>query len=110
MRAWVRRPAASWTEWRNLFSLEIYGREGKLQIEELGGFHGVGSLTFYRLLPRMGPPETMRWEYPFPDQSWEAETAEFITATDEGRQPIGNADEAVATMLVIERIYWEATR
>ena len=105
--AWLH---ASWTEWRNLFSLEIYGREGKLQIDGLGGSYGVESITFYRMLPGMGPPETTRWEYPFPDHSWEAETAEFIAAIDEGRQPIGNADEAVATMSVIERIYQEAMR
>jgi len=30
--AWLH---ASWTEWRNLFSFEIYGRGGKLQIEGL---------------------------------------------------------------------------
>jgi predicted dehydrogenase len=103
--AWLH---ASWTEWRNLFSLEIYGRGGKLQIEGLGGSYGVESLTFYRMLPGMGPPETTRWEYPFPDRSWEAEMAEFIAAIGEGRQPIGNAEEAVATMSVIERVYQEA--
>jgi predicted dehydrogenase len=105
--AWLQ---ASWTEWRNLFSLEIYGRDGKLQIEGLGGSYGVESLTFYRILPGMGPPETTRWEYPFPDHSWETETAEFIAAINEGRQPIGNADEAVATMSVIDRVYREAMR
>jgi predicted dehydrogenase len=105
--AWLH---ASWTEWRNLFSLEIYGRDGKLQIEGLGGSYGVESLTLYRMLPGMGPPETTRWEYPFPDHSWETETAEFIAAIDEGRQPIGNAVEAVATMSVIDRVYQEAMR
>ena len=95
---------------KELVLSEIYGREGKLEITGLGCSYGVESLTFYRMLPGMGPPETTRWEYPFPDHSWEAETAEFIAAIDEGRQPIGNADEAVATMSVIERIYQEAMR
>src|SRR5205823_5892688 len=31
----------SCTEWKNLFSLEIYGRGGKLQIDGLGGSYGV---------------------------------------------------------------------
>jgi predicted dehydrogenase len=56
----------------------------------------------------MGPPETTRWEYPFPDYSWEVETAEFVAAIQEGRRPIGDADEAAATMKVIERAYQEA--
>ena len=57
------------------------------------------------MLPGMGPPETTRWEYPFVDRSWEAETAEFIAAIHEERRPIGDAAEAVASMSIIERIY-----
>ena len=48
----------SCTEWKNLFSFEIYGRDGKLQIDGLGGSYGVERLTCYRMLPEMGPPET----------------------------------------------------
>jgi len=103
--AWLH---ASWSEWKNMFSFEIYGRDGKLEINGLGGSYGVESLTFYRMLPRMGPPETTRWEYPFADRSWDAETAEFIAAIEEGRRPIGDVAEAMATMSVIERIYQEA--
>ena len=105
--AWLH---ATWTEWKNLFSLEIYGRDGKLEINGLGGSYGVESLTFYRMLPGMGPPETTRWEYPFADRSWETETAEFIAAIHEGRQPIGDAAEAVGSMSVIERVYHGVSR
>ena len=48
----------SCTEWKNLFSLEIYGRDGKLAIDGLGGSYGVERLAYYRMLPEMGPPET----------------------------------------------------
>jgi len=100
--AWLH---ATWTEWKNMFSLEIYGREGKLEINGLGGSYGMESLTFYRMLPGMGPPETTRWEYPFIDRSWETETAEFIAAINEGRRPIGDAADAIGSMSVIERVY-----
>jgi predicted dehydrogenase len=100
--AWLH---ATWTEWKNLFSLEIYGRDGKLEINGLGGSYGTESLTFYRMLPEMGPPETTRWEYPFADRSWETETAEFIAAIHEGRRPIGDSAEAVGSMSVIDRVY-----
>ena len=102
--AWLH---ASWTEWKNLFSVEIYGRQGKLEINGLGGSYGVESLTFYRMLPGMGPPETTRWEYPFADRSWDAETAEFIAAIHERRRPIGDAAEAMTSMSTIERVYQE---
>ena len=69
---------ASCTEWKNTFSFEIYGRDGKLQIDGLGGSYGVERLTWYKMLPEMGPPETTIWEYPMADNSWEVELAEFL--------------------------------
>src|ERR1700738_4016247 len=99
--AWLH---ATWTEWKNLFSLEIYGRDGKLEINGLGGSYGVESVTFYRMLPGMGPPETTRWGFPFADPSWETEIAEFVAAMHEGRRPIGDAAEAPNSMAVVERV------
>ena len=56
---------ASWTEWKNIFSFEIYGRTGKLEITGLGGSYGVERLVFYQMTPEMGPPVTtsgnIRW-------------------------------------------------
>ena len=54
----------SCTEWKNLFSFEIYGRDGKLHIEGLGGSYGVERLAHYQMLPEMGPPDTTIHEYP----------------------------------------------
>ena len=34
---------ASWTEWKNLFSFEVFGRIGKLEITGLGGSYGEGA-------------------------------------------------------------------
>ena len=69
---------ASCTEWKNMFSFEIYGRSGKIEISGLGGSYGVERLAFYRMLPEMGPPETTIWEYPMADDSWAVEFAEFV--------------------------------
>ncbi|HWB97871.1 MAG TPA: Gfo/Idh/MocA family oxidoreductase, partial [Bryobacteraceae bacterium] len=78
---------ATWTEWKNLFSFEIYGRTGKLEISGLGGSYGVERLTFYRMTPEMGPPETTAWEYPMADNSWEVEFAAFLEEIRLRRQP-----------------------
>ncbi len=100
--AWLH---ATWTEWKNLFSFEIYGRHGKLQIEGLGGSYGLERLAHYRMLPGMGPPETTIWEYPFPDHSWDAEFADLVAALAEGRQPVGTLKDALATLEIIGRLY-----
>ena len=100
--AWLH---ASWTEWKNTFSFEIFGRDGKLVIDGLGGSYGQEQLTFYRMLPQMGPPETATFEYPGQDQSWDTEFADFASAVSENRRPCGDIADAVANLAIVEDIY-----
>jgi predicted dehydrogenase len=100
--AWLH---ASWTEWKNTFSFEIFGRDGKLAIDGLGGSYGVERLTYYRMLPQMGPPEVKSWDYPEKDRSWDAEFAEFADAVSENRRPCGDIADAVANLAIVEEVY-----
>jgi predicted dehydrogenase len=100
--AWLH---ASWTEWKNLFSFEIFGTHGKLQIDGLGGSYGTERLTYYRMLPELGPPETTAWEYPGPDTSWQAEFANFAASIDAGDAPCGSLEDALAALHVVQRLY-----
>ncbi len=96
---------ASCTEWKNLFSFEIFGRQGKLEVTGLGGSYGTERLAFYRMLPQMGPPETAMWEYPMVDTSWEVEFAEFVEDIHLGRRPVASLQDAQAALRIVERIY-----
>jgi predicted dehydrogenase len=96
---------ASCTEWKNLFSLEVYGREGKLEVSGLGGSYGTEKLIFHRMLPEMGPPETTVWEYPGEDQSWGLEFAEFLEDLRLGREPSPGIADAQAALRVVETVY-----
>lgn len=96
---------ASCTEWKNTFSFEIYGRDGKLEINGLGGSYGIERLTFYRMLPEMGPPETTSWEYPMADNSWDVEFAEFLDDIRLKREPSAGVRDAVEALTIIEKIY-----
>ena len=100
--AWLQ---VSCTEWKNLFSFEIYGRMGKLHIEGLGGSYGVERLSYYRMLPEMGPPETTIWEYPRGDESWKAEMREFLADIAQKRTPVPGLKEARHALDVVQRIY-----
>jgi predicted dehydrogenase len=100
--AWLH---VSCSEWKNLFSCEIYGRSGKLQIEGLGGSYGLERLAYYRMLPEMGPPETTIWEYPRGDASWALELAAFQEDIRLGRTPEPGLREARAALAVVEAIY-----
>jgi predicted dehydrogenase len=94
----------SCTEWKNLFSFEIYGRDGKLHIDGLGGSYGVERLAFYKMLPEMGPPETTIWEYPRGDRSWALEFEEFLEDIRLDRQPAASLTDARAALVVVEEI------
>ena len=95
----------SCSEWKNLFSFEVFGRDGKLDVQGLGGSYGVERLTHYRMLPEMGPPETTSWDYPRADDSWAAELADFYQDVAMGRSPAPGLSDAVAALRVVERIY-----
>ena len=100
--AWLH---ASCTEWKNLFSFEVYGRNAKLHMEGLGGSYGTERLYHYKMLPEMGPPETTIYEYPRADESWKLEMAEFFEDIRLNRTPVPGLKEAKAVLAVVERIY-----
>jgi predicted dehydrogenase len=96
---------ASWTEWKNLFSFEVTGRDGKLEIAGLGGSYGTERITYYRMLPAMGPPETTSWEYPMADSSWRLETEAWFADIAARRPSTPGIADAQRALDVIERVY-----
>lgn len=95
----------SCTEWKNTFSFEIYGKNGKLDLSGLGGSYGLEKITWYKMLPEMGPPETISWEFPMQDDSWATETAEFFDDIHLDREPVANLSDAYAALEIIGKIY-----
>lgn len=102
--AWLQ---VSCTEWKNLFSFEIFCKSGKLQIDGIGGSYGTERLTLYQMLPQMGPPETTTWEYPFPDNSWKTQFEQFeqTILRDEVVQP--GLEDAREALRIVASIYSE---
>ncbi|MDR2645915.1 MAG: Gfo/Idh/MocA family oxidoreductase [Holosporaceae bacterium] len=96
---------ATWTEWKNTFCLEIYGQSGKLQIDGLGGSYGPEQLSFYKMLPQMGPPQTTIWQYPFPDASWDREMEELLCAISEKRSPLSDVNDAMENLRLVDKLY-----
>ncbi len=95
----------SWTEWKNTFSFEIYGRNAKLHIEGLGGSYGTERLFHYQMLPEMGPPDTTIYEYPRGDDSWALEFAEFLEDIRQGRTPAASIYDAYEALKIVAEIY-----
>jgi predicted dehydrogenase len=100
--AWLQ---VSCTEWKNLFSFEIYGRDAKLHVEGLGGSYGMEKLFHYQMKPEMGVPDTKLHEFPGPDESWRREIAEFEQDVQLERRPDAGLNEAKAALKIVEEIY-----
>ncbi|MHB8490548.1 MAG: Gfo/Idh/MocA family protein, partial [Candidatus Dormibacteria bacterium] len=66
----------SWTEWRNLFSLELFGRDGYVRVDGLGGSYGTETAVLGKR--DFDAPFSERViEYRGEDRSWRSEWAEF---------------------------------
>lgn len=98
---------ASWTRWRNLFSFEVFGRDGYLAVEGLGGSYG----TERAVLGRRAMLEPFReevTEFRGEDTSWSAEWREFLAAVREGRDPAGSGADGLAAQRMADAIYRSA--
>lgn len=95
---------ASCTEWKNTFSLEIYGETGKLEISGLGGSYGIEKLTHYKMPPEMGPPNTRSWEF-VNDDSWELEVKEFIEDIEKKNIHFSNLISSIKVLELVQKIY-----
>jgi predicted dehydrogenase len=100
--AWLH---ASWTEWKNLFSLEVTCRAAKYEMKGLGGSYGQERLTLYAMRPELGPPEEQSWGWPSVDHSWGLELEDMLVARRGGLSMGATLDDAIQTLSIIEEAY-----
>jgi predicted dehydrogenase len=100
----------AWTEWKNTFSLEIYCRSAKLQVDGLTGSYGPQQLRIYRMLPELGPPEIEEVAYTPEDPSWRAEWEHFAAAivAADGRPLLGDLESMRYAWTQVEAAYASA--
>jgi predicted dehydrogenase len=80
----------SWTEWKNLFSIEVYCRTAKLEVDGLVRSYGPQRLRVYRMLPELGPPDLEEYAFEDEDVSWAAEWEHFAAALAGGKPLLGS--------------------
>lgn len=100
----------SWTEWKNLFSLEIFCRSAKLQVDGLAGSYGPQRVSIYSMRPELGPPDVETIEFPAEDESWSREWQEFAGAVRgaDGRPLAGDLESAAYGWRCVETAYAHA--
>ena len=97
----------SWTEWKNQFSFEIFGKDGYIIVAGLGGSYGMERATLgKRAFLEPFREETI--EFRGEDKSWLAEWREFTSAIKDDQEPLGNGNDGLEALRVIRAIYESA--
>ena len=98
---------SSLTQWKNVFSFEVYGRDGYLAVEALGGGYGTEKLTLGRAnFDRPFAYETT--EFRGGDSSWKDEWLTFLRAIKTGEEPIGNGVDGIQALRAVFAAYESA--
>ena len=95
----------SWTEWKNMFSFEIFCTFGKIDINGLGGSYGREQLTLYQMSKKMGIPRQEKWKFKLKDLSWKTEINEMYKDITYNRKVIPNLNDAYQSLKIINKIY-----
>ena len=95
----------SWTNWKNIFSFEIFGSDGYIRVEGLGGSYGPETLEIGKRRKEGGRPDIQTVEFPPEDVSWKIEWQEMKNAIAEKRDVIGNGNDGLKANEVIEALY-----
>jgi len=95
----------TWTEWKNLFSMEITCRTGKLVVDGLQGSYGPQALTVYTMDPvTMGRPEAKVYAFDPVDVSWAGEW-DSVRAAVAADEPAGDLDSVRYCWELVEQAY-----
>ena len=95
----------SWTQWRNLFRIELLGTAGLITVEGLGGSYGPETLVRAIRRPEGGVPDQSEWVVPEPGNAWTAEWADFASAIREHRAPLTTARDGYEAARLVDAVY-----
>ena len=95
----------SWTNWKNIFSFEIFGNQGYIKINGLGGSYGKERVEVGYRNAEGGVPDIESYEFPDEDDSWALEWNEFKQAIKENREPMGSGQDGYEANRIVDAIY-----
>jgi predicted dehydrogenase len=99
----------SWSEWDNLFSFEIFGTEGYLRMEGLGGVYGKECVTFgLKAPPDKWPPEEKIFTFEHPEICWSLEWENFVNSIQNNSEILGSGKDGLEVLKLAFKIYGES--
>lgn len=101
-RFWIH---ASWTEWKNLFSFEVFYKEAKVEWNGLQGSYGNEKLIVYHMEEGLGVPSIYEYEFDPKDDSWQKELVEVYKRINRMPSIASTAEEARKVLEIIGEAY-----
>uniref|UniRef100_E6Q5T1 Putative dehydrogenase n=1 Tax=mine drainage metagenome TaxID=410659 RepID=E6Q5T1_9ZZZZ len=95
----------SWTQWKNMFSFEVFGTKGSLSIEGLGKSYGIERLISAKRRLEGGVPEIAEESFEGDDLSWQYEWNDFMNAVQTGEPYWGSPADGLAAMRMLAALY-----
>lgn len=102
---------ASWTQWKNSFQFEVYGREGTLTVSGLGGSYGTEKLTYARRRPEGGEPELTDVPIHVTGNVWDREWDAFMeliqpcSSVQANFSEPASAADGLEVLKIVDRLY-----
>ena len=108
----------SWTNWKNSFQFEIFGNDGYLKINGLGGSYGQETLEFGKRNMKGGIPKIVNFTFENVDNSWNKEWLELKNNIKDFEHtsslyPVGNGGNFIDGLMankVIDAIYESSSK
>ncbi len=94
----------SLVQWKNEFIFEVYGQNGYIKINGLGGSYGKETLIFGKRVPGKVPIEQI-YHFDEPDNSWELEWVNFKQAIKNPQKLLSSGKESLEVLNLIKKIY-----
>lgn len=94
----------SWTQWRNIFEFEIFGRDGFLRLEGRDGHYGSQRLVYARRDRAHGRPSEEVFEFNS-GRCWELEWQAFVQAICSGVKFSGDGWDGLRAQQIIATAY-----
>lgn len=98
----------SWTQWINVFEVEIFGHDGYLRLEGRDGHYGPQRLTWGRRQANHCRPVEEVFTFMDADDSWSREWQEFCELIGGGERAMLVAEEGLRTQVLVEAAYRSA--
>ena len=96
----------SWSEWDNIFSFEIFGTEGYLRMEGLGGVYGQERVIFgLKAPPDKWPPEEKIFTFEHPEVCWSLEWENFVNTIQKNSELLGSGKDGLEVLKLVFKIY-----